>query len=308
VIEYVIDPNGHVISKKQNGSVVSSLLWEGSLRPAAMLDAMGAVTARFVYATGINVPNYMIKNGVQYRFVTDRLGSVRAVVNVSTGEVVQKIEYDAFGKVLSNSNADFQPFGFAGGLYESKTGLVRFGARDYDANVGRWTKKDPIGFNGGDANLFTYCQNNPVNFLDPTGLKVGDWWDVVANAKNAIANLQMQIEQAKKIAYEEREKRPSGHNDGVDAMRHAEWNRRMTTEINPATACAVGIQHEVEGLTNVQPFAEAFMDLYNNTQGIMAGVNGVTVDSSSLFNLNESPLSGYMDFRGVYDNYSSQGR
>jgi RHS repeat-associated protein len=47
------------------------------------------------------------------------------------------------------------PFGFAGGLYDPDTGLVRFGARDRDVSVGRWTAKDPIGFDGG-GNLFVY--------------------------------------------------------------------------------------------------------------------------------------------------------
>jgi hypothetical protein len=46
---------------------------------------------------------------------------------------------------------------------------VRFGARDYDAEVGRWTSKDPIGFGGGDANLFAYVANDPVNERDENG-------------------------------------------------------------------------------------------------------------------------------------------
>ncbi len=50
------------------------------------------------------------------------------------------------------------------------TGLVRFGARDYDPEIGRWTAKDPIGFAGGDTNLFGYVMGDPVNSLDITGL------------------------------------------------------------------------------------------------------------------------------------------
>jgi len=52
-------------------------------------------------------------------------------------------------KVLSDTSPKFQPFGFAGGLYDPDTGLVRFGARDYDAAAGRWTAKDPSRFAGG---------------------------------------------------------------------------------------------------------------------------------------------------------------
>jgi len=80
------------------------------------------------------------------------------------------MDYDAFGNVISDSNPGFQPFGFAGGMYDSDTGLTRFGARDYDAETGRWTIKDPIRFDGGDTNLYGYVLNDPVNFGDPEGL------------------------------------------------------------------------------------------------------------------------------------------
>jgi RHS repeat-associated protein len=75
-----------------------------------------------------------------------------------------------WGKVIQDSNPGFQPFGFAGGLYDRDTQLVRFGARDYDAETGRWTAKDPIGFGGGDTNLYGYVVNDPVNWVDPLGL------------------------------------------------------------------------------------------------------------------------------------------
>jgi RHS repeat-associated protein len=53
-------------------------------------------------------------------------------------------------------------------LYDSQTGLTRFGARDYEAETGRWTAKDPAGFNGG-LNLYGYAFNDPVNFIDRNG-------------------------------------------------------------------------------------------------------------------------------------------
>ncbi len=102
----------------------------------------------------------------------DSQGGPRLVVNVFTGVIVQRIDYDEFGNVTYDSNPGFQPFGFAGGLYDPDTKLVRFGARDYDAKTGRWTRKDPVLFGGGLSNLFEYCLNDPINYADPTGLQV----------------------------------------------------------------------------------------------------------------------------------------
>ncbi len=114
----------------------------------------------------------MIKGGISYRIVTDQLGSVRLVVDSASGAVVQRIDYDEWGNVQSDSNPGFQPFGFAGGIYDRHTKLTRFGARDYDAQVGRWTAKDPIGFKGGSTGLYTYVEENPVSYTDPEGLEI----------------------------------------------------------------------------------------------------------------------------------------
>ena len=70
--------------------------------------------------------------------------------------------------MTNDTSPGLTPFGFAGGLYDKDTGLVRFGARDYDASLGRWTSKDPIRFAGG-VNLYGYSVNDPVNRVDPSG-------------------------------------------------------------------------------------------------------------------------------------------
>jgi len=75
--------------------------------------------------------------------------------------------YDEFG-VVSGSGLNFIPFGFAGGLYDPDTGLLRFGARDYDPNIGRWLSKDPSLFRGG-VNLYAYSYNDPINYIDVDG-------------------------------------------------------------------------------------------------------------------------------------------
>ena len=60
--------------------------------------------------------------------------------------------------------------GYAGGLYDQDTDLVRFGARDYDPETGRWTSQDPILFESGLTNLYSYVGSNPVNLFDSSGL------------------------------------------------------------------------------------------------------------------------------------------
>jgi len=168
-MDYLIDGQNRRIGKRINGVLVQSLLYQDQLRPAAELDGAGHIVSRFVYGTHINVPDYLIQNGQTYRILTDYRGSPRLVVHTATGVVEQRLDYDEYGKVLLDTNPGFQPFGFAGGLYDRDTGLVRFGARDYDPQTGRWTAKDPIRFAGGDANLYRYVGNDPVNWKDPEG-------------------------------------------------------------------------------------------------------------------------------------------
>jgi RHS repeat-associated protein len=168
-IDYLTDGRNRRIGKRVGGTLVQGFLYQDQLKPVAELDGAGGIVSRFVYATRVNVPDYMVKGGVTYRLVTDHLGSPRLVVNTADGTVVQRMDYDAWGNVLLDTNPGFQPFGFAGGLYDRDTGLVRFGARDYDAAVGRWLVKDPIGFRGWDANLFGYAFMDPANATDVMG-------------------------------------------------------------------------------------------------------------------------------------------
>jgi len=164
------DDGTRLRAKAWTGNLTHQWLYHGPLTPIAQLDSQGQVVARYVYGSQDHVPDYLVMGEAIYRLVTDQLGSVRLVVNVMTGEVVQRLDYEVWGNVLQDTNPGFQPFGFAGGLYDSLTGLVRFGARDYDPAVGRWTSKDPIGFASEDTNLYAYVYNDPVNGVDPSGL------------------------------------------------------------------------------------------------------------------------------------------
>jgi RHS repeat-associated protein len=161
---------GRRIARTKNGTTDLRLVYQDFLQPIATVHADGSVDSRFVYATMANVPDYMVRSGQTYRIITDHLGSVRLVVNTDSGAIAQQIDYDEWGNVLLDTSPGFQPFGYAGGLYDPDTGLVRFGYRDYDAQTGRWLAKDPILFAGGSPNLYSYCHNDPINWVDPFGL------------------------------------------------------------------------------------------------------------------------------------------
>ena len=110
VIDYVVDAEGRRVAKEVDGVLVQGFLYQDDLKVVAELDGSGAVVARFVYGNHVNVPEYMIKADATYRFVLDIAGSPRLLIDVATGQVVQRMDYDEFGRVVLDTNPGFQPF------------------------------------------------------------------------------------------------------------------------------------------------------------------------------------------------------
>ena len=168
-VEYVIDGRDRRVGKRVNSLLTQQFLYSSSRQVVAELDGAGNVLSRFVFSSQSVVPDYLVKAGAIYRIIVDQIGSVREVVKASTGEIVQQISYDEFGNVLSNTNPGFQPFGYAGGILDSDTNVIRFGSRDYDSQIGRFLSKDGPTTLRDEPNLYGYVMNDPINLLDPTG-------------------------------------------------------------------------------------------------------------------------------------------
>lgn len=198
-ITYVIDGMNRRVAKKRGTSVIKQWLYRDGLKPVAELDGSGHLLSTYVYGSNRNVPDYMVTGGKTYRILTDQLGSVRMVVDVSDSTHVPfSATYTAFGEATITGTPDFLPFGFAGGMLDIDTGLVRFGMRDYDPVIGRWTQKDPIRFKGGQANIYVYLNNDPLNGVDPLGLG-GSWGDFARIVGGYIAGKIPGAEEAKLI-------------------------------------------------------------------------------------------------------------
>jgi RHS repeat-associated protein len=170
-ITYLVDGQNRRVGKRVAGTLVKQWLYKDGLRPVAELNGSGAVVTRFVYGSDRNVPDYVVRGGNTYRVLADQLGSPRMAVNVANqSDVPFRADYSSFGvHTMLEGAADWIPFGFAGGMYDADTGLVRFGARDYEPTLGRWVSKDPSQFGGDGPNLYEYALSDPANYADHTG-------------------------------------------------------------------------------------------------------------------------------------------
>ena len=168
-IAYLVDAEGHRIGRETAGKLASGYLYSVDGSIAAETDSGVKVISRFGYDDLRHVA-LLQRDGITYRVITDTLGSPRLVINSATGAVADDISYDAWGNITHEKSPGFLCIGFAGGLRDPDTGLIHFGARDYDPTTGRWTASDPLRFNAGDPNLYRYAAGDPVNRVDPAGL------------------------------------------------------------------------------------------------------------------------------------------
>jgi RHS repeat-associated protein len=167
-VEYVYDVNNLRIGKKIDG-VVRERFAINRNQIALVFDGQGVQKSRYLYGTEVDQVLAEESGAQVHWFLADHQGTVKDVVN-NTGVIVDHVTYDSFGRIVGQTGNIELRFAYTGREWDGETGQYYYRARYYDAVVGRFISEDPIGFSGGDANIYRYVKNDSVNERDPSGL------------------------------------------------------------------------------------------------------------------------------------------
>jgi len=148
------------------------------------LNEDGEISNRYLWGPAVDqvLADEQVSSDGQGDYDTDQIlwplgdhqGTVRDLAKVNGSgdtEIVNTYSYDAYGVLLTETApAVDHLFGFTARPTQTDAGLVNCLNRWYDPIIASWITQDPITFQGGDANLYRYCGNDPVNSVDPSGL------------------------------------------------------------------------------------------------------------------------------------------
>jgi RHS repeat-associated protein len=167
---YTYDALGNRVSQTVNG-VTTRELNDPVIgnQVVGLFDTNGVVQSH--YAHGLGLAAQLSPAGSASYYAYDAEGNTAAVTNAS-GTVTNTYAYLPFGEKLSETGSAANPFTYSGrgGVFDQRDGTYLTRTRVYNASLGRFTQRDPLSLNAGDANLYRYVGNNPVNLSDASGL------------------------------------------------------------------------------------------------------------------------------------------
>ena len=162
--DYWTDPLNRQARKSVNGTD-TNYLYDGN-QLIATYDDSGELISRFICGDGIDEHFINITSSGNVYLHMDRIGSVIAETDASGG-VLNKFAFSPFGESSSVSSSNF---GYTGQRYDSEIGLYNYKMRYYSPTIGRFLQPDPLGYEAGDLNMYTYVGNDGLNLTDPLGL------------------------------------------------------------------------------------------------------------------------------------------
>ncbi len=167
-VTYAYDALGRRVQRTSSAGATAKFVYDGAdvLRD---LDGNGVAIADYLNGPAIDDKLRQTVGGIASYFVTDHLGTTRALTD-SSGNLTSSLSYDSYGNLTTGSAST--RYTYTGRELDSEMGLMYYRARWYDPQQGSFISEDPIGFDGG-LNWFTYVGNDPINYADPSGLSGG---------------------------------------------------------------------------------------------------------------------------------------
>ena len=184
ITSYTYNGDGLRQSKIMNGEIYTHI-WDGQ---DIVLELDGTANVRAKYLRGINLITYEDGIGIKKYYMFNGHGDVTSLTDGS-GNVIKSYDYDAFGNEKNPDVNDTNVFRYCGEYFDKETGTIYLRARYYDPEMGRFINEDSYEGQVTDPlslNLYTYCGNDPINNVDPSG----NSWDVIGQDLNYLKNLQ----------------------------------------------------------------------------------------------------------------------
>jgi len=170
-VSYSYDALGRRTQRSSSTSGTTKFIYDGA-DVVRDLNTDGSTAADYLNGPGIDNKLRQTAGGTTSYFVTNHLGTTRALTDPS-GNVTSSLTYDSFGNVTSGSAST--RYAYTGREADADTDLMFYRARWYDPQLGRFISEDPIGLGGG-GNLYAYVENDPLDAVDPEGLVPKDKW------------------------------------------------------------------------------------------------------------------------------------